>query len=75
MSVHPLDPWKAVARRCEGACGTASSSGDARGAFVGVAFRPPAGGDACPVAMRLAVESDDFLVEVVALFARWGVLR
>jgi len=74
---HPaIDPWKAVARRCELFVSTASSQSDPRGAFVGVAIRPPAGeGDADPVAMQRATESDEFLVELIALLARWRILR
>lgn len=69
------DPWKAVAASCKAVVTTASTHDDPRGAFVGFALRPPPHGDACPIAMQLATENDDFSIELVALLARWGILR
>lgn len=69
------DPWRAVADRTDGLLASASSSDDPRGRFVGVAIRPPETGEVDPLAMRLAVESDDFAMELVALLARWSIVR
>ena len=75
VKANRLDPWKAVAAACDGLVSTASTHADQRGAFVGFALRPPPTGDACPHAMALATESDEFGIELVALLARWGILR
>lgn len=75
MSHAILDPWKPVANRCKFLLGTASTHGDPRGALVGIALRPPAEGDASPAAMQAAIHSEEFAVELVALLARWGILR
>lgn len=72
---HRPDPWKAVANRCEFLLGSASDRRDPRGSFVGIAVRPPPTGDACPAAMQLAMNTDEFGIELVALLARWGILR
>lgn len=55
--------------------GTASTHDDPRGSFVGLALRPPPEGDSCPVAMQLAMETEEFGIELVAFLARWGILR
>jgi hypothetical protein len=72
---HRPDPWKAVATRCKFLLGTASDHRDVRGSFVGIALRPPPEGDACPTAMKLAMETEEFGLELVALLARWRILQ
>jgi hypothetical protein len=69
------DPWRAVAVDTKWMLATASSAADPRGGFVGIAMRVPPNGDADPLAMSLALKSEDFAVEFVALLARWHVLR
>jgi hypothetical protein len=69
------DPWQSVAARTKWLLATASTSDDPRGQFVGLAIRPPVTAKIDPIAMRLALHSDDFASELVALYARWGVLR
>jgi hypothetical protein len=68
------DPWAAVSRGTDCLLATASSRADPRGRFVGVALRPTEQFDVNPTAMQLAVNSDDFAVELVTLLARWGVI-
>jgi hypothetical protein len=76
------DPWKHVFRNHPGFSATASSREDARGAAIGLAFnigglervhgeRSPVEID--PLAMQLAVESDEFLAEFMALMFHWGI--
>jgi hypothetical protein len=69
------DPWRPVASRTKWLLASASTVEDLRGAFVGIAMRPPTTGVVDPVAMRLALRSEDFAAEFVALLARWEVLR
>jgi hypothetical protein len=69
------DPWKPVAARTKWLLASASTSQDVRGPFVGVAIRPPHTADIDPLAMRAALHSEDFAVDLIALLARWRVLR
>ena len=72
---HRPDPWKAVAARTQWLLSTASTKDDPRGAFVGLALRPPPEGNADPVAMELALHNDEFGIELVSLLAKWGIVR
>ncbi len=69
------DPWKLVAARTKWLLASASTVHDERGPFVGLAIRPLRTAKIDPLAMRLALHSDDFAAEFVALLARWNVLK
>jgi hypothetical protein len=77
------DPWKQIFRGRPGLSATASTHEDARGAAIGIAFniagvekvtgeREPVAVN--PLAMKLALESEDFCSEFMGLLFAWGIL-
>jgi hypothetical protein len=72
------DPWRAVANRTKVILATASTSDDARGAFVGVSIRFD--GTPCevsPESLEAAMTppvADDFFRDLVIVLMQYGVV-
>ncbi len=69
------DRWKAVATDTKWLRASVSTDADPRGAFVGLAWRPPSGLTPDPLAMHTAIGNDEFVKDLTKLLASWGVIR